>query len=304
MARHTNIDHVIVVCVIKKERVDNMNETHTYVVGDSEAELARLQIQGSSLDESLPLLPHLFQVDQHPHARILDLGCGPATWTIQVARSYPACEVVGVDINPRMTAYAISQADAQKLDVQFQVQDILQPLNFPDESFDLVNLRLGVGYIPIAKAPTVFQECWRVLKPNGVLRNIESVQISSPYVVYQQTMQWIAQAFYAAGLTYNAFEMSLSAGTARIFQGIGFQPVEIVPHLLDISVGMPLYQPMLDNSRAALILLKPFLTKQLHLSTDEIEKVSQQAAQEWTDPAFSAHWYLCSVVGMKQGAKE
>lgn len=281
-----------------------MNENHTYIIGDSEAELARLQIQGSSLDESLPLLPHLFQPDQHPHARILDLGCGPATWTIRVARSYPAFEVVGVDINPRMAAYAISQAEAQKLDVQFKIQDILQPLNFPDKSFDLVNLRLGVGYIPTAKAPAVFQECWRVLKPGGILRNIESVQTSSPYVAYQQTVQWVAQAGYAAGLTYNAFEMSRSAGTARVFQDIGFQPVEMVPHLLDISAGTSLHQPMFDNSRIAFNLLKPFFIKQLHLSVDEIDRASQQAEQEWKDPAFTAHWYLCSVVGVKPSAKE
>lgn len=279
-----------------------MNENNTYVIRDSETELARLQLQGMLLDEVLPMFPSLFQPEQHPHASVLELGFGPGGWMFQVAQAYPEYEVVGIDINPRMVAYARAQADVQELDVQFHEMDILQPLDFADGSFDLVNLRLGAGFLPVAKAPAVYQECWRILRPGGVLRNIEPVHASMPSASPSTLalQNFIFRALYTAGLTYNPSEMSLSAGTARILRDIGFHPIELVPHVLDISAGTALHSMMFDDMRVGTTLLKPFVVDQMHMcSAEEFDRFTQETERIWKDPRFCAHWYLCSVCGMK-----
>ncbi|MGH2479922.1 MAG: class I SAM-dependent methyltransferase [Ktedonobacteraceae bacterium] len=279
-----------------------MDENNTYVIRDSETELARLQLQGSLFDEVLPMFPHLFQPDQHSRASILDLGFGPGGWVLQVAQAYPEYKIVGIDVNPRMVAYAQAQANVQELDVQFREMDLLHPFNFADGSFDLVNLRLGAGFLPVAKAPAVYQECWRVLKPGGVIRNIEHVHMSMPYASSSPLAlaSFIFQALYTAGLTYNASEMCLSAGTARVFQDIGFHPIELVPHILDISAGTVLHSSMFDDMRIGTMLLKPFVVDQMHMcSAEEFDHFFQDTERIWKDPRFCAHWYLCSVCGVK-----
>src|SRR5207249_9393336 len=74
---------------------------------------------------------------------ILDLGCGPGQWVRDVAYEYPKIEVTGIDISDIMIEYARAHARVQGLDnAHFQVMDITKPLEFGDNSFDLVNGRL------------------------------------------------------------------------------------------------------------------------------------------------------------------
>ena len=85
---------------------------------------------------------------------ILDLACGPGGWALGVARTHPEMEVVGVDISQKMVRYANAQADVLTLDnVTFQVMEILGPLMFPDEAFDVVNARLIASFMPAVAWP-------------------------------------------------------------------------------------------------------------------------------------------------------
>lgn len=278
-----------------------MNERNTYVISDNEMELVRLQLQGSIFDEMLPPFPHLFQHEQHPDARLLDLGCGPGTWVMQIAHAYPDFEVVGIDVNPRMITYAQAQAEVQELDIQFRVMDALQTLDFPDGSFDFVNLRLGTSFMRRSKAPDVFQECWRVLKPGGVFRDTETVAVTVSHPAYRQMLAWIAQAFAASGLTDDA-SMATSASTSRMLQDIGFQSIDLVSHVFDMSAGRLLHQAMTEDNAVSLPQLKPFVVEKMHIcDSAEFDRTTEASLQEWQNPAFCAHWYMCAVCGMKPG---
>ena len=281
-----------------------MSEENTYVLPDSELELARIQLQGTLLDEVLPLMPQLFQAEQRLHARVLDLACGPGSWVLDVGRAYPAFEVIGIDVNPRMISYARAQAEVLQSDVEFAVMDILQPLDFADGSFDLVNLRLGAGFLPRARAAAVLQECWRVLKPGGVFRNTEPAHISAPSRPYQQMLAWISDALFRAGMTSTPYTMAVSAETAHLLREIGFQPIDLTPHVVDMSAGSTLHHTMYDDTRVTIALLKPLLVERLHIcDASEFERVASEMDQAWNDAGFSAHWYLSSVCGMKPGTK-
>jgi SAM-dependent methyltransferase len=75
------------------------------------------------------LLPHL-----EPSMRLLDVGCGPGSITIDLASH--VAEVVGVDAAPVAIEAARRSAGGRE-NVTFQIADTYQ-LPFPDDSFDVV----------------------------------------------------------------------------------------------------------------------------------------------------------------------
>src|SRR5207248_7505587 len=80
--------------------------------------------------------------------QILDVGCGPGGWVLDVAFALPDAEVAGVDISRPMIDYAHARAMTQCLpNASFEVMDMTQPLDFPDGAFDLVNARSLCGVL-------------------------------------------------------------------------------------------------------------------------------------------------------------
>src|SRR5260370_27946624 len=101
---------------------------------------------------------------------ILDIACGPGGWVLDVALEYPAIEVMGIDISQQMIDYANTQAQAQGFNnASFSVMDVTRLLDFPDNSFDLVNARF-LGFLPKVAWPKLVQECLRITRPAGLIR--------------------------------------------------------------------------------------------------------------------------------------
>src|SRR5437867_767681 len=122
---------------------------NTYVIDpESATEMARLMNQDRIITENMgSLLPE--QLDLSNTRNILDVACGPGGWALNVASAYPDIEVVGVDISKPMIEYARAQAWSRGLEnVSFEVMSALEPFTFPDNSFDGVNARLLVGFMP------------------------------------------------------------------------------------------------------------------------------------------------------------
>jgi SAM-dependent methyltransferase len=109
-----------------------------------EAEMIRLLLQDQFITAGMGGMlaglerPEAFQ-------RVLDVACGPGGWVLEMASLYPTMQITGIDISWRMIEYARAQAQARRLlrQVEFQVMDAMRPLEFPDNTFDLVTLRRG-----------------------------------------------------------------------------------------------------------------------------------------------------------------
>ena len=84
----------------------------TYFVQDrsSAEELERLQLQDHMLTTAMGgVLPE--QSDPHRFQRVLDVGCGPGGWLIELGQAYPDGDaLIGVDISRRMVEYARKHA--------------------------------------------------------------------------------------------------------------------------------------------------------------------------------------------------
>ncbi|KAI9313466.1 S-adenosyl-L-methionine-dependent methyltransferase, partial [Dichotomocladium elegans] len=75
--------------------------------------------------------------------RVLDSGCGPGTWTLDMAKTYPNSTFYGVDISTRFPE-AIKPPNCH-----FEVHNILDTnSSFPDNHFDFIHQRfLIVGLL-------------------------------------------------------------------------------------------------------------------------------------------------------------
>lgn len=108
------------------------------------------------------LAPHL-----EAGARILDVGSGPGTITIDLARRVRPGRVVGVDAASDVVARANGLAASERVDnVEFHVGDAYA-LEFGDASFDVVHAHQVLQHL--ARPVDALHEFRRVLKPGGLL---------------------------------------------------------------------------------------------------------------------------------------
>jgi SAM-dependent methyltransferase len=187
---------------------------------ESIAEMQRLGRQAGLLSEHLGLLPSNLQLEQK-HT-MLDVGCGPGEWALEVAQLFPKSQVMGIDIRERMIAYAHYAARERGLsNAQFQVMDALQPLAFPDASFDIIHTRFIRGILPIAMWPVLLGECFRMLRPGGIICDTEYEDLGiTTSAALTQYNRLIGQCFAPAGDCYG-----ITALQASLLQEAGFQRV-------------------------------------------------------------------------------
>ncbi|OJJ71727.1 hypothetical protein ASPBRDRAFT_43121 [Aspergillus brasiliensis CBS 101740] len=128
------------------------------------------------------LLPYL-----QSNMSILDVGCGPGTITIDLARKVPLGHVVGVEYVPDPLDGARSLATSEGVtNVSFQVGDI-HDLPFAENKFDAVHVHQVLQHI--ADPVQAFKEMRRVVKQGGIVAVQESI-VSTIYPDSEGLMAW------------------------------------------------------------------------------------------------------------------
>lgn len=146
--------------------------------------------------------------------RVLDIGCGIGGPAFALARKHGA-RVTGIDLEPQLIARATRRAAELGLSEQAEFVTVrLGPLPFPDRSFDVV-FTSGALTQTEDKAGIV-SECFRVLKPGGVLTCYDWLKHDGP--VTDDLRYFIRME----GLTYNLISL---AELARHLAEGGFEDV-------------------------------------------------------------------------------
>ena len=102
-----------------------------------------------------------------PGLRLLDIGCGPGSITVDLAALVAPGEVIGVDREPAVLEEARTLAAARGLgNVHFDPADIYA-LPFEDDSFDVVYAHQVFQHL--ARPIVGLGEAKRVLRPGGLL---------------------------------------------------------------------------------------------------------------------------------------
>ena len=275
---------------------------NTYVIdSESAAEMARLMRQDHLLTKGMGgLFPEGLDLGRVEH--ILDIACGPGGWVQEVAFAHADIDVTGVDISERMITYAKAQAQAQRLpNAHFRVMNALQRLDFPDNSFDLVNTRLIVAFMLPNVWPTFLQECWRILKPGGILRLTDLEWGLSNKVAFEKISDQFNQALHKAGQSFspNGTHMGILPVLRRLVSDTGFTDIGQKAHAIDFSYGLEAHEGFYHDLAAAFKLLQPFISKWGIASPAELDETYQQALREMAEEDFCGMWILLTVWGYK-----
>jgi ubiquinone/menaquinone biosynthesis C-methylase UbiE len=100
-------------------------------------------------------------------ARVLDVGCGTGTLTLEARRRAGAeGSVVGIDVSPQMIARARAKAEEAGLDVTLEVASA-ESLPLADASCDIVLCSLALHHLRRNQRRTAVEEMHRVLAPGG-----------------------------------------------------------------------------------------------------------------------------------------
>jgi ubiquinone/menaquinone biosynthesis C-methylase UbiE len=276
-------------------------QKNTYIIDpESAAEMARLMHQDKLVTSCMGgVLP---EIDLSGVQRVLDLACGPGGWPLEVAYTYSDMEVVGVDISERMIAYAQAQAQVQqRTNVSFRVMNILEPLDFPDASFDLVNVRFISAFMLRDKWPALFQEVRRVLRPGGVMRLTEPEVVISNKLHVERVMHLSSQMMNRAGLNFSptGHHYGIIHMLPYFFRQAGLSILGKKAHCIECSFGAEMHESFYHDIFAAMQLLGPMVVKMQLATPEEWRNLSQKALVEMHEKDFCAAWIHLTVWGEK-----
>jgi ubiquinone/menaquinone biosynthesis C-methylase UbiE len=277
-----------------------MPDENTYFIDSaSEAELLRLIKLDNLLNKCTNLLPKEFV--PWKDARILDLACGPGGWALEVAERFPLVNIVAVDIDEFMIAYARAQAQVREQErVNFYVGDILKLLDFPDESFDFINARFLQGLMKTSSWTPLIKECFRLTRPGGIIRMTETgarCMVGCP--LQHQFSALLCRAFWNAGMSFAEDEIAVTPILGHLLAQEGYQIIREFPYVLNLSYGTEFYLSWVNSARVTLQLIKPFILKYTSISETELDTIANGIPQELQRESHREHWFLTSIIGAK-----
>lgn len=133
----------------------------TYLHGHHESVLAAHR-RRTAENSCAYLLDHL-----HRGATVLDVGCGPGTITVDLARIVAPGTVVALDAEIGMLQATAALAAERQLDNVTVVLADAMALPWPDATFDIVHLHQVLQHVPDPRA--LLRECRRVCRPGGIV---------------------------------------------------------------------------------------------------------------------------------------
>lgn len=235
---------------------------------------------------------------------MLDIACGPGGWIHDVAFSYPSINVTGIDISRTMVEYATAYAKVRKLpNLRFLIMDALKPLDFPPESFDMVNTRFLIGFMGRDDWPRLIEGARRVLRPGGILRmtDSEGMGIINTPALGELAAKMLQGAFLARrSITPEGRSHGVTAVLEPLMRKAGFVETGSLSYAINFSAGTDLQESTCHNLMTALLLAKPFLTQQVKMLTPErFDELYQEAQREILSDDFTAIGYYLTAWGVK-----
>ncbi len=274
----------------------------TYVVQDrdNQEELTRLQLHDEMMTTAMGgVLSE--QPDPTRFKRILDIGCGTGGWLIETAKTYPAMtQLFGIDISGKMLDYARAQAEAHQVSdrVEFVVMDALRMLEFPNNFFNLVNMRCAQGWVRTWEWPKLLQEALRVSKPGGIIRFTEVNGGAESTPALERLGHLIVSALYQAGHYFTPSRDDPTTHLAGLMQRYGVRNVQTRTYIIKYRTDIPEGQLLAEDIRLMYRTMLPFMKKWASVP-DDYEDIYRQALADMQAPGFTITWRALTAWGNK-----
>ncbi|GHO45006.1 class I SAM-dependent methyltransferase [Ktedonospora formicarum] len=294
-----------------------------------DVEMARQLLQHHKIRTTigglLPGVPGLAHI-----RRVLDIGCGCGIWALDLASTYPDMEVVGIDKDPQVIAYATRQAaEGQLRNARFLVQDMntLDENIIEPESFDLVNLAFISECLLDIVYPDLLRHLFTFCHPGGLLRWTEAAIPVTNSFAFEDLAMDIGGAlrehehsFYAIdqqmhegdtkdmeafdGLLHFAYQrfMGITHCLAPWLRTTGYQNVRLQTHTLDVSYGTSLHYSFVRQVGVLYQRLSTFLHSSYPLEDFEYDYLYSELIEDLQDRDFCGLCHLVSALGERPQA--
>ncbi len=267
---------------------------------ESGAEMARLINQDHLITQGMGGLLSERSNDFAGLRRILDIGCGPGGWALEIAFAHPEIEVVGFDISQAMIDYARARARVQGLtNASFLAMNMQQPLDFPDSSFDLVNARF-INFLPAAAWPKLMHELRRITQPGGIIRLTESEwwyfsnspALENLNALLIRALKAQGESFSQSGRFTGVLPM-----LGRFLHDVGCVNVKHKSHVIDYSYGTQAYEGFRRDAAAVFKLFQSFIVKMGVTTQEELDQLYHQMTFEMMKEDFCGLMFPLTVWG-------
>jgi ubiquinone/menaquinone biosynthesis C-methylase UbiE len=161
-----------------------------------------------------------------PGDRVLDVGCGTGALTELLARK--GCQVTGIDIAPPMLAQAGQRMREAGLTDRVELRElgaVDMDTAFREGSFDAVASTLVFSELSGDESRYTLAECWRVLRPGGLLLVADEIlpeSVLSRVATFLVRLPFVVLAF---ALTQNTTHRV--RGLRGRIEEAGFELVEV-----------------------------------------------------------------------------
>ncbi len=252
-----------------------------------------------------------------PHARILEVGCGPGALCEALARWYPDATVHGADRDSQFVAYA-----AEHIPVASFSEEDATALSFADGSFDVTISNTVSEHV---EPSAFFGEQYRVLREGGVcllLSVRRSIQHLAPCVAEESELE--REIWARVGERCRELDRELGIGAYPLteqelpltMQRHGFRQVSVDYVTAHMTPDDPRYEPavaraMIESERAShLNAVSSLLSRVPELVTEEDIRALSEAVHGKFDrrlalyEAGEAQWdTYVSLTMMVRGVK-
>lgn len=264
-------------------------EVSTFLIDpENGAEMVRLTNQHRLLTQYMGgIFPQ--DIDTAPLQHVLDLACGPGDWVQDVAFERQDIDVIGIDSSRSLITHALAMASVQGLDnAFFQVMDIRKPLDFDDDSFDLIQARLLTSILSPAEWPGLLAECRRILRPGGIMRLVEAEWPETNSPAIQRLGRIVIQALRQVGRSYSPDGQQLGtlAILVPLLRDAGLTQVRDRTYEVPFTTGLIGPHPIMELLRIELYLMEPALLRWEVVTHAEFEALLTQMELETFSDSF------------------
>ncbi|KAI8877542.1 S-adenosyl-L-methionine-dependent methyltransferase [Backusella circina FSU 941] len=218
---------------------------------------------------------------------VLDLGCGAGTWIMDVATEYPLTELIGVDMCD------VFPSSIRPANVNFTLGNVVDGLEFPDNSFDMVHLRFFVCALRTNEWVTVLREIRRVLKPGGFVYSVEPgmLEVGSEFVMWAGKI-FKDQVVESGQEPYIAFKMKECMETE------GFEVISCIKKETYPGRSEHLSREFLWDLRCIFKGAQAFLSDKLGVSNEQYPQFLDALTTELQKQPES-NWSMVATLGRK-----
>ena len=173
--------------------------------------------------QALVPLYHMLKGKNQRHLKLLDVACGTGRFLREVKENYPRLHVTGLDLSAEYLR-EVRHALSPWRDVD-TIHANAEDMPVPDEAVDVVTCIYLFHELPSAVRTRVAKEMARVLKPNGSLIFVDSLQkgdVADFDGLLERFPLGFHEPYYASYTTTDLTDLFAQAGLAQTRQDLAF----------------------------------------------------------------------------------